>query len=124
MISRLPLRKAQRRCVWGLRFSANARKNDRKAMIEVTAREGAVVFMVRVVPRASRDSIDGEFQGALKAHVTAPPVDGRANDVLRRVLAERLNVPVSAVKILSGEKSRMKRVEVRGVTLAQIQALA
>jgi len=92
-------------------------------MIEVTAREGAVVFLVRVVPRASRDSIDGEFQGALKAHVTAPPVDGRANDVLRRVLAERLNVPVSAVKILSGEKSRMKRVEVRGVTLAQIQAL-
>jgi len=93
-------------------------------MIEVTARDGAVIFSVRIVPRASRDSIDGEFQGALKAHVTAPPVDGRANDALRRILAERLNVPVSAVKILSGEKSRMKRVEVRGVTPAQIQALA
>lgn len=93
-------------------------------MIEVTAGEGGVVFLVRVVPRASRDSIDGEFQGALKAHVTAPPVDGRANDALRRTLAQRLNVSVSAVKILSGEKSRMKRVEVRGVTLAQIQALA
>ena len=92
-------------------------------MIEVALRDGVVVFMARIVPRASRDSIEGEFQGALKAHVTAPPVDGRANDVLRRVLAERLNVPVSAVKILSGEKSRMKRVEVRGVTLAQIQAL-
>jgi len=93
-------------------------------MIEVTARDGAVIFSVRIVPRASRDSIDGEFQGALKVHVTAPPVDGRANDALRRILAERLNVPVSAVKILSGEKSRMKRVEVRGVTPAQIQALA
>lgn len=90
----------------------------------MTAGEGGVVFLVRVVPRASRDSIDGEFQGALKAHVTAPPVDGRANDALRRTLAQRLNVSVSAVKILSGEKSRMKRVEVRGVTLAQIQALA
>ncbi|MGH9728794.1 MAG: DUF167 domain-containing protein [Candidatus Acidiferrales bacterium] len=44
--------------------------------------------------------------------------------MLRRSLAERLNVPVSAVKILSGEKSRMKRVEVRGVTVAQIQAVA
>ncbi|HXT74368.1 MAG TPA: DUF167 domain-containing protein [Candidatus Angelobacter sp.] len=92
-------------------------------MIEVTAGKAGVVFLVRIVPRASRDSIDGEFQGALKVHVTAPPVDGRANDALRRTLAERLNVSVSAVKILSGEKSRMKRVEVRGVTLAQIQAL-
>lgn len=93
-------------------------------MIEVTARDGAVIFSVRIVPKASRDSIDGEFQGALKAHVTAPPVDGRANEALRCMLAERLNVPVSAVKILSGGKSRMKRVEVRGVTPAQIQALA
>lgn len=93
-------------------------------MIEVTARDGAVIFSVRIVPRASRDSIDGEFQGALKAHVTAPPVDGRANDALRRILAERLNVPVSAVKILSGEKNRVKRVEVRGVTPGEIQALA
>lgn len=93
-------------------------------MIEVTARAGAVVFVVRIVPRSSRDSIGGEFQGALKAHVTAPPVDGGANDALHRVLAERLNVPVSAVKILSGERNRMKRVEVRGVTPAQIQALA
>ncbi len=93
-------------------------------MIEVTERGGAIVLSVRIVPRARCNSIDGEFQGALKAHVTAPPVDGRANDALRRILADRLNVPVSAVKILSGEKSRMKRVEVRGVTLAQIQALA
>ena len=93
-------------------------------MIDVTSQEGAVVFCVRIVPRASRDSVDGELQGVLKAHVTAPPVDGRANDALRRMLTERLNVPVSAVKILSGEKSRMKRVAVRGVTPAQIQALA
>ncbi|HEV2314621.1 MAG TPA: DUF167 domain-containing protein [Candidatus Acidoferrales bacterium] len=92
-------------------------------MIEVTARDGTVVFVVRIVPGASRDSIDGEFQGALKARVTAPPVDGRANDALRHILAERLNVSVSAVKILSGEKSRMKRVAVRGVTPARIQAL-
>lgn len=124
MISRLPLKKARRKCAWGLRFSANARKNDCIVMIEVTARDGAVIFSVRIVPRTSRDSIDGEFQGALKAHVTAPPVDGRANDALRRILAERLNVPVSAVKILSGEKNRVKRVEVRGVTPGEIQALA
>lgn len=93
-------------------------------MIEVTARGGAIVFSVRVIPRASRDSIDGEFEGALKVHVTAPPVDGRANDALRRILADRLNVSVSAVKILSGEKSRTKRVEVRGIAPARLQLLA
>ncbi|MHB8412449.1 MAG: DUF167 domain-containing protein [Candidatus Acidiferrales bacterium] len=74
-------------------------------MIEVTARRGAIVFSVRVIPRASRDSMDGEFQGALKVHLTAPPVDGRANDALRLILADRLNVPAPAVKILSGETS-------------------
>ena len=89
----------------------------------MTAHGGAVSFAVRVVPRASRDSIDGEFQGALKIHLTAPPADGRANDALRRFLAERLNVPASAVRILRGEKSRTKQVEIRGVSAAQIQSL-
>jgi uncharacterized protein YggU (UPF0235/DUF167 family) len=48
----------------------------------------------------------------------------RGNDALRRILAKRLNVSVSAVKILSGERNRMKRVEVRGMTPPQIHALA
>ena len=93
-------------------------------MIEVTARGGTIVFSVRVIPRASRDSIDGEFQGAHKVHLTAPPVDGRANDALCRILADRLNVPVSTVKILAGETSRTKRVEVRGIAAASVQSLA
>lgn len=93
-------------------------------MIEVRARHGAISFSVRVVPRASSDSIEGEFQGALKIRLTAPPVDGRANDALRRLLADHLNVPASAVKILSGEKSRTKRVEIQGVAPSRIQLLA
>ena len=52
-----------------------------------------IVFAVRVTPRASRDAIEGEYQGALKVRLTAPPVDDRANDALRRLLAARLNVP-------------------------------
>ncbi|HEV2288375.1 MAG TPA: DUF167 domain-containing protein [Candidatus Acidoferrales bacterium] len=93
-------------------------------MIEVASRGGAVVFAVRVVPRARRNSIDGDIQGALKIHLTAPPADGRANEALRRFLAERLNVSASAVRILRGEKSRTKQVEIRGVNAAQIQSLA
>ena len=82
--------------------------------MEIQERDGEVVFAVRVTPRASRDAIEGEYQGALKVRLTAPPVDDRANDALRRLLAARLNVPVSAVRILAGVKSRTKRVAVTG----------
>ncbi len=91
--------------------------------IEINEQRGALVFRVRVQPRASRDSVGGEWEGALKVRLTAPPVDGRANDALRRILAARLNAPAAAVKILAGENSRTKRIEVRGVSAAQIQAL-
>ena len=93
-------------------------------MIEISERDGSFVFAVRVIPRASRDAIEGEFQGALKVRLTAPPIEDRANDALRRLLATRLNVPVSAVRIVSGEKSRNKRVLVVGVTQAQVASLA
>jgi uncharacterized protein (TIGR00251 family) len=93
-------------------------------MVEVTERDGAVVFAVRVTPRASRDAIEGEREGALRVRLTAPPVDDRANDALRRLLAARLNIPLSAVRILSGERSRTKRVEVRGATADQVRELA
>ena len=92
-------------------------------MIEVSERDGSIVFAVRVTPRTSRDAIEGEYQGALKIRLTAPPVEDRANDALRRLLAARLNVPVSAVRIVSGEKSRNKRVAVAGVTTAQVISL-
>ena len=85
-------------------------------LIEIQKRGGEIVFAVRVSPRASRNGIAGEYQGALKIQLTAPPVDDRANDALRRLLAERLKVPVSAVRILAGEKSRTKRVSIAGVT--------
>lgn len=93
-------------------------------MIEIAEREGAVIFSVRVTPRASRNTIEGEHQGALKVRLTAPPVDDRANEALRRLLAESLNVPVSAVRIVAGEKSRTKRVSIAGATRTKILALA
>jgi uncharacterized protein (TIGR00251 family) len=91
--------------------------------VEVEVRGGEVLFLVRVQPRASRDAIEGEHAGALKVRLTAPPVDDRANEALVRLLAERLNVPRSAVRIVSGEKSRTKRVAVAGLTREQVVAL-
>jgi uncharacterized protein len=88
--------------------------------IEVQERNGAVTFAVRVIPRASRDAIEGGYQGAAKVRLTAPPVDDRANDALIRLLAERLKVSRSAVRIVSGEKSRTKRVEIKGARREQI----
>jgi uncharacterized protein len=92
--------------------------------VQVTEKDGAVSFAVRVQPRASRDEIAGEWQDALKIRLTAPPVDDRANEALRRLLAARLKVPLSAVRIAAGERSRTKRVEIQGVTATQILALA
>lgn len=89
--------------------------------IELSERDGAVVFSVRVQPRASRDEVGGEWQGALKVRLTAPPVDDKANEALRRLLAERLNVPLSAVSILAGSRGRTKRVAITGVTAAQVR---
>ena len=93
-------------------------------MIDVSVRDGAVVFAVRVTPRASRGAIEGEYQGALKVRLTAPPLEDRANEALRRLLAARLNVPLSAVRIVGGEKSRNKRVATEGVSRAQVFSLA
>lgn len=92
-------------------------------MIAVAERAGRVIFDVRVQPRSSREEIAGEFQGALKIRLMAPPVDNHANEALRDFLAECLNVPRAAVKIVSGEKSRTKRVEVQGIVAAQVNAL-
>jgi uncharacterized protein (TIGR00251 family) len=93
-------------------------------VIELNELDGAVVCSVRVQPRASRNAIEGEWQGALKVRLTAPPVDDKANAALCAFLAEQLNIPRSAVRILAGERSRNKRVEVRGVTAEQILNLA
>jgi uncharacterized protein (TIGR00251 family) len=92
-------------------------------VIEIRENSGGVSFGVRVVPRASRDAIEGEWQGALRVRLTAPPVDDRANEALRRLLADSLNIATSAVRIVAGQHSRTKRVEVRGVSAAQVLAL-
>ena len=89
-------------------------------MVETQERDGAVIFSVRVQPRASKDEIAGEMGGALKVRLRAPAAEDRANEALVDFLAELLKTPRSAVSILSGERSRVKRIEIRGVTRQQI----
>jgi uncharacterized protein (TIGR00251 family) len=92
-------------------------------MLEVQEREGAVTFSMRVQPRASKDEIAGEMGGALKVRLRAPAVEDRANEALVEFLAQLLKRPRSAVRILSGERSRTKRIEIQGVTRQQTLAL-
>ena len=93
-------------------------------MIEITTQGEVVVFAVRVTPRASRDAIEGEYQGALKVRLTALPIEDRANGALRRLLAESLNVPISTVRILAGARSRTKRISISGARRENILKLA
>jgi uncharacterized protein len=92
-------------------------------MIDLRQTATGVIFAVRVTPRSKHNRIEGEYQGALKIRLTAPPNNHRANDALEHFLADRLNVPISAVRIVAGENSRTKRVEVRGVQRAQVLGL-
>jgi uncharacterized protein (TIGR00251 family) len=91
-------------------------------MLEISENQasGTISFRLRVQPRASRDEIAGEREGALKVRLRAPAVEGRANDALVEFLAQLLKRPKAAVRILSGDRSRTKRVEISGVTRQQV----
>src|SRR5271165_281700 len=82
-----------------------------------------VTFSVRVQPRASKDEIAGTMDGALKVRLRAPAVENRANEALIEFLADLLKTAKSAVRIQSGAQSRLKRVEICGVTRQQILGL-
>jgi uncharacterized protein (TIGR00251 family) len=92
-------------------------------MLKLESREGGVVFSVRVQPRASKDEIAGVMDGALKVRLQAPALEDRANLALCEYLAGLLKTPKSAVRILSGTRSRIKRIEIRGVTGQEIRGL-
>jgi uncharacterized protein (TIGR00251 family) len=82
-----------------------------------------VMFAVRVQTRSSKDEISGEIAGAVKIRLQAPALEGRANEALIEFLAGLLKTPKGAVRILSGERSRIKCLEIHGVTKQQIERL-
>lgn len=71
--------------------------------------------VVRLRARAHKDELIGMRDGVLQARVTAPPVDGKANRALCRLIAKRLRVAPSKVSVVRGEKSRDKLVRVEGI---------
>jgi hypothetical protein len=77
---------------------------------------------VRVIPRAGRSAFAGVRDGALVVRLAAAPVDGAANDELIDLLARTLHIPKRDVTIVSGERSRSKRVRIAGLNAAAVLA--
>jgi uncharacterized protein len=88
-------------------------------MVSVTESSGSITFPVKVHPRAKKSAITGEVGGALKLSLTAPPVNGAANEACVEFFAKSLKVRRTSVSIASGERSRSKIVRVAGVTAKQ-----
>jgi len=83
-------------------------------VIEHTYSNDVLSISVRVVPRASKTEVVGEFDSALRVKLAAPPVDGAANDELVEVLAKTFKVARGSVEIVRGSNSRSKQVKVAG----------
>ena len=84
--------------------------------LHVTEADGAITFDVQVVPRASRDRLGPVHGDRLKVQLTAPPVDGAANDALVQLVAKALGRPRGDVAIVRGHSGRKKTVRVAGAT--------
>lgn len=90
-------------------------------MIPIRDGDKGATFAVRLQPRASRNAIVGEMGDALKIALTAPPVEGKANQACIEFLANLLKVPRSSVTIASGESSRNKVIRIAGLRASDVE---
>jgi uncharacterized protein len=90
-------------------------------MISISESNTGVTFAIRVHPRAKKAAITGELGQALKVSLTAPPLEGRANDACIDFFAKVLKVPRSSITIASGAGGRNKVIRVTGVTAQYVR---
>ena len=90
-------------------------------MIEIHDNAAGATFAVKVHPRAKKNAITGEVGEALKVSLTAPPIEGRANDACVEFFAKILNVPRSSVTIAAGQNSRNKMIRVAGLSADELR---
>ncbi len=86
----------------------------------LSATEDGVSLLVHVQPGAKKDAVTGNFNGRLKISLSAPPVDGKANERLIRWLSKKLGLPRSSLTLVSGLASRDKRLLIRGVLPSEL----
>ena len=90
-------------------------------MISIHDSLDGATFAIKVHPRARKNAITGELGDALKLSLTAPPVEGLANEACIEFLANLLKVPRSSITIASGQSSRRKVIRVSGVSADEVQ---
>jgi uncharacterized protein (TIGR00251 family) len=93
-------------------------------LINFTEKNGALIFTVRVVPRASKSEIVGEYDGALRVRIAAPPVDGAANAELIKVFAKFFDVSKSQIEILAGQTSKTKQIKILNLSTEKFLQVA
>jgi uncharacterized protein (TIGR00251 family) len=90
-------------------------------MVSVHESASGVTFAIRVHPRAKKNAITGKVGDALKVALTAPPVDGKANEACVEFFAKLLKVPRPSVSIAAGQTSRNKVIRVVGLSAEEIR---
>lgn len=90
-------------------------------MLNISQTEDTLRVEIKVQPRSSRNQFAGEVGGALKIKLTAPPVDGEANQALIEFLAGTLKIPKNKIRLVRGDTSRNKLVEIQGITMEKFQ---
>jgi uncharacterized protein (TIGR00251 family) len=90
-------------------------------MIAVRETTAGVTFRVKVQPRARRNAVVGQLGDALKVALTAPPVEGRANEACIDFFTELLKVPRASITIVSGQSSRNKVIRVAGISAEELR---
>ena len=84
-------------------------------MLKISELPDRIRIEVKVQPRSSKNQVAGEQDGALKIKLTAPPVDGEANQALIKYLSTWLKIPKKNITILKGETARHKLIEIQGI---------
>jgi len=90
-------------------------------LIPIRESASGATFAIKVHPRAKKNAITGELDGALKLSLTAPPIEGKANDACIEFFAKLLKVPRSSVTIASGQTSRNKVIRVLGLSAEEVR---
>jgi uncharacterized protein (TIGR00251 family) len=91
-------------------------------MLDLRQRDSDVFLPIVVQPRASRNAVAGLQAGALKLQLTAPPVEGAANEACLRFLAALLDVRRSQLTIVKGDKNRRKLVRIANASIDTLRA--
>jgi uncharacterized protein (TIGR00251 family) len=92
-------------------------------MFSITEGQDGIIFSLRVIPRSSRCEVAGVQNDALKLKITAPPVEGKANEECIRFLSDKLGIKRNRITIKAGHKSKNKTISISGITKEDLKSI-